>query len=374
MYLRSQERTLIRDEHRYCAHPHMAVLASGTWLLAATCGPRRTVTMHPPQDPEFVNILIRSNDEGRSWSPPCVVPAYGWTGMECAGLTALPDGSVLLNQWRFRWYPYTAPPDPLLEPLSNGPAALLQGLVGSREIEPDGPALASAPETLMPWVRGGGEAVTHRSEDDGRTWRSSAHIGTGAYAGGYGMRGAVVLPDGVILLPLSDAPFYERIFLVRSPDGGRSWGAPQPVAAAAGRTFEEPAPLLLEDGTILVLLRENVSRTLYQIRSEDGGESWSPPAQTGIEAYPAHLLSLPDGRIAAVVGCRRPPYGIAIYVSADQGRSFGLDSPLCVRTGLPSKDLGYPTAALRDDGSLFVAYYYRDAAGVTGVHATIVAI
>ncbi|MBV9222154.1 MAG: exo-alpha-sialidase [Methylobacteriaceae bacterium] len=226
----------------------------------------------------------------------------------------------------------------------------------------------------MPWVRGGGEVLVHRSEDGGRTWTSSAHIESSPYAGGYGMRGAVVLPDGVILLPLSDVPYYERTFAVRLHDGGRSWSAPQPVAAEAGRAFEEPAPLLLGDGTILMLLRENVSRTLYQVRSKDGGKSWSPPVATGIEAYPAHLLGLPDGRVAAVVGCRRPPYGIAIYFSADLGRSFDLDAPLHVRTGLPTKDLGYPTAALRNDGSLFVAYYYRDAAGVTGVHATTVAI
>lgn len=98
--------TIYRDEHRYVAHPHLAVLSLGEWLLVANRAPRRTVTMHPPQDPEFTNILMRSDDEGETWSPPVVAPAFGVTGTECAGLTALPGGPVLLNQWRFRWYSY----------------------------------------------------------------------------------------------------------------------------------------------------------------------------------------------------------------------------------------------------------------------------
>ena len=81
-----------------------------------------------------------------------------------------------------------------------------------------------------------------------------------------------------------------------------------------------------------------------------------------------------DGRIAAVAGRRHPPFGISIFWSRDKGGSWDVDNPISVRSGLPSRDLGYPTAALKTDGSLFVAYYYRDAGGVTGVHATTVAI
>ena len=32
-----------------------------------------------------------------------MAPAYGWSGVECAGLTDLGAGRVLLNQWRFDW-------------------------------------------------------------------------------------------------------------------------------------------------------------------------------------------------------------------------------------------------------------------------------
>jgi len=368
----SDEITLIRDEHAYHAHPHMVALPGGEWLLVANRAPRRRVTMHPPQDPEFINILIRSADEGKSWSAPEVAPGYGWTGVECAGLTALGAAGVMLNQWRFRWYPYSAQPSAGAEPQQVGPGDLKAGLLGSSEI---GDArIAEVPaERLMPWIRGGGATYVHLSVDAGRSWGEAVEIATAPYSGGYGMRGAVAL-DGEILLPLSDIPHYRRIFLVRSRDGGRTWGPPSPVAALDGHEFEEPSTLVLADGSLVMLARENTSRTLFLLRSHDAGRSWSRPEPTGIATYPAHLVALPDGRLAAVTGRRHPPFGIELRLSDRSGADFGRTSPIVVRTGLPNKDLGYPTAAVRSDGALFVAYYYRDTAGVSGIYATTMAV
>ena len=365
----SGEQIILRDEHRYIAHPHMAALASGEWLMVANRGPRRAVAMHPPQDPEYANILLRSSDEGRSWSTPCIVPAYGITGTECAGLTALPDGGVLLNQMRFRWYSATDIPDTDAKPLLATPDDLKRGLIASSELDTAHVASVAA-EELMPWARGGCEASVYRSADGGRSFKQAAKLGTSPYSGGYGMRGAMVLPGGDIVLPLCDAPSYTQVFTLRSTDGGNSWGSAQPVASIPGLMFEEPAPLAFPDGELLMLLRENVSHSLFSVHSGDGGLSWSPPAPTGIAGYPAHIVDLRDGRIAAVAGQRTPPYGILAYVSHDRGRRFDLAAPVFVRTGLPGKDLGYPTAALRSDGSLYVAYYYRDSSGVTGLCAS----
>jgi hypothetical protein len=361
------DQTLLADSRHYVAHPHMAVLPGGEWLLVGNRAPRRAVTLHPPQDPEFCNILLRSSDEGASWSEP--MPASGVTGMECAGLTVLADGAVLLNQWRFRWYPSAALPDAAHEPDLVLPEALRRGLLASTEL--DNAALADEP--VLPWARGGGVATVCRSDDGGRHFGPATTLDVAPYSGGYGMRGGVVLPDGEILLPLSDVPHYARIFLLRSRDGGRTWSAPEPVAAAADCEYEEPAPLLLADGAILMLLRENRSHTLHAVRSADAGHSWAAPEPTGITGYPAHLLRLPDGRLAAVTGRRVPPFGIVVFLSNDGGATWDVDHPITVRE-LPNRDLGYPTAALDTAGELFVAWYHRDAAGVTGLHATRLAL
>lgn len=365
---RRDSRVLHADQHAYCAHPHMAVAPDGTWLAVFNRTVRRDVILHPPQDPLYANLLMISRDQGESWSAPEVVPGYQWSGVECAGLTALRSGRILLNQWRFDWYPLHAAE---ARPDLVRPEKLMGRVAMSHELDQWAPDPARIAE-LFPWARGGGETWVHLSDDGGLTFPRSVRIATGPYSGGYGMRGAVELPDGDVILPLSDIPNYRRIFLVRSRDGGESWSAPVAAADEPGHDFEEPAPLLLPSGRILLLLRDNASRILHAVHSDDGGKSWTRPVETGIPDYPAHLLRLPDGRVAAVAGCRRPPYGVRLYLSENDGRSWDVAHPVSVRADLPNKDLGYPTAALRRDGSIYVIHYGQDHDGITKIHADIV--
>ena len=60
--------------------------AASCWSVC-NWAPRRPFVLHPPEDPLYLNLLLRSADEGRTWSAPVVAPAYGWSGVECAGLT-----------------------------------------------------------------------------------------------------------------------------------------------------------------------------------------------------------------------------------------------------------------------------------------------
>lgn len=354
------ERTILRDEGRYIAHPHMVRLADGVLVLVATSGPRRAVALHPPLDPEFVNLLIRSEDDGETWSRPAAVPAIGLRGMECAGLTPLADGSLLLNQWQFRWYSENDAPPDAVEPFLASARDLQSELDASLELD-------GGPTSSIGWARGGGMVTVSRSADAGRTWASPTVVDVAPYSGGYGMRGGVVLPDGEIILPLSDVPHYARIFLVRSRDGGLSWSAPEPVAAVKGYAFEEPAPYLAEDGAILLVLRENITRQLHSVRSLDGGRSWSAPHPNGLSGFPADLVGLGEGRVAAVTGWRDPPGEIRLHFSLNEGTAW-TQQPVFIAGQLGTRDCGYPTAVALEGGDLLVAYYRRDAHGVTGIY------
>lgn len=358
-----------RDPFAYSAHPHLAVAAPDNWLMVFTQSRRRAGVLHPPQDPLYQNMLVRSDDEGRSWSQPSVVPDFGWQGVECAGLTVLRSGAVLLNQWRFKWHTLAHAEAHLRPDEYKRPEALMGADAMAAELGDWTPDQASIAQRF-PWARAGGETWLHRSIDGGRTFTASTRIDTKPFSGGYGMRGGAEV-DGEIILPLSDVPHYRSVFIVRSRDGGETWSVPSLVAAGKGHEFEEPAPLLLRSGRVVMLLRDNISRILHAVRSDDGGRSWSVPAPTGIADYPADLVELPDGRIACVAGRRRPPFGITLYLSEDGGASWSADRPLFVRSDLPNRDLGYPTMALRTDGSLFVAYYAEDRDGVTGIHASV---
>jgi len=368
---KAEHLVLHRDPFSYSAHPHLIAAAPDNWLLVFTQAPRREgLRIHPPQDPMYRNMLMRSSDEGRSWSTPVPVPGYGWTGLEVAGLTALSDGTILLNQWQFEWHTLAhaergLPPDAYVRP---------ERLLGSEAMAaeladwtPDQSAIARR----FPWARGGGATWVHRSDDGGATFGESMRIDTAPYSGGYGMRGAVAV-DGHIVLPLTDVPNYRALFVVRSADGGRTWSQPIPVAEGAGHEFEEPAPLLLPSGRILMLLRDNGSRILHAVWSDDAGLSWSAPVPTGIADYPADLILLPDGRIGCVTGRRRAPFAITFYLSADGGLNWSHGEPATVRGDLPNADLGYPSVVARRDGNLFVAYYAQDRDGVTGIDATVI--
>jgi hypothetical protein len=360
------EHQLIHSEpFAYCAHPHGVRLASGKILVVFNRAPRRSFILHPPQDPAFENVIVASEDGGETWSAPSVAPDYGWSGVECAGLTALKCGRVLLHQWRFRWHPLglarkrAAEGEALTVPIEWAGA-----LAASAELDSGG-VLAADPERLAPWARGAGGAYVHVSDDAGDTFANTVAIDCASYSGGYGMRGAVELDDGTLVLPLSDVPHYKRVFVVRSGDGGKSWDVPVAAAERDGLQFEEPAPLLLPSRRILLAMRENVGRTLYRVHSDDGGDTWSEPVPMGIDGYPAHLLRLADGRLLCTYGFRKPPFAIRAVLSEDSGATW--NGPIGIREGLPNKDLGYPSTLALSETALLTIYYAQDLAGTTGI-------
>lgn len=365
----SHHTIIYKDPWAYCAHPHIVSLANGEWLLVFNKTVRRPYILHPPEDPRYYNFMMRSTDQGHSWSAPRVVPDYDWYGVECAGLTALSDGTVLLNQWRFRWYPLEMAQKMAAKSDLTFPQGWVDELKESGELE-TGYILPENPAEIAPWARGNGGAYVHRSTDMGRTWEETVEIQTAPYSGGYGMRGAIELPNGDILLPLSDVPHYRTVFVVRSKDGGRSWENPIEAASQPGKYFEEPCALVVDNGDILMLLRENSTHYLYQTISHDGGYTWSEPVATPIWGYPAHLLKLPDSSILCVYGYRKPPYGIRAVVSRDQGESWDVERTWIIRDDLPNADLGYPGSVLTDDGQIFTVYYAQDNDGATCIEAS----
>jgi hypothetical protein len=244
-------------------------------------------------------------------------------------------------------------------------------LARSLDLSPDLPGIGAAtPERLLPWARNGGTAYVHISDDAGHTFPTTIPLDTTPFAGGYNMRGAIVLPDNRLLLPLCDIPAYERVYVMHSSDRGLTWSRPTLVAAEPNRLFEEPCALTLPDGRILMLLRENRSRHLWQVTSSDAGATWSKPVPTPIAGYPAHLLLLPDHRILCTYGHRTPDFSIRAVVASGDGPNWGLEPALVIRGGLPNRDLGYPVTLLHPDRRLTTIYYALDPDGVTCIQAT----
>ena len=331
--------------------------------MAFNRGPRRALILHPPQDPEFVNVVTRSVDEGRTWTVPQVAPNYGFTGTECAGLTELHDGRIMLNQWRGNWLPLAKARGMERQPLMAWPAELL-----SRNllVHATGPISAAEVERLAPWCRNGGTAWVHFSSDGGQSFGDGVEIPTGNYIGGYGYHGGVVTTGDTILLPLTDAYDFRTVFLVTSQDGGQNWSPPVCLASVKGSEFEEPATLVCRSGKVLMILRDNGTRRLHQISSSNGGLTWSIPRRLEIAGFPAHLAQLDDGRILMTYGWRMPAFGIRGRWSEDEGMSWSADE-IVIRKDMPNENLGYPCTLPLTGDTMLTLYYGEVSDGTTAI-------
>ena len=152
-----------------------------------------------------------------------------------------------------------------------------------------------------------------------------------------------------------------EVFLLRSEDDGQSWtcqpmypnGLPDPNLG-----FNETALVETADGTIIAMMRPVPEGFLYQSNSKDGGKTWSPPVNTGIWGYPAHLLALDNNIIVCTYGYRKAPMGIRACISRDGGITWQKDKIIILRDdGCSSSDLGYPQTCHLGGGKLFTIYY-----------------
>jgi hypothetical protein len=354
-----------RARHSYCSHPCVVRLADSEWLVAFSESTQREPFLHPPNDPRYVNLLLRSHDRGESWEQPRVVPNYDWYGVETPGIAQLSNGDLLLNQWRFRWYPVE-----LGRRLWRAGEAEVFVCRGERFTWRAAQSEADWEGLLYPWVRADDAAYVHISTNAGRTWELTTAVDIAPYRGAFSPKGAIELPDGDVLLALGsqDHDPLAASFVVRSGDRGRSWQAPVEVARAPGLVFSEPAAVATSAGTVLVFSREETGGFLYQSESTDGGRTWGEPLRLPLWGYPAHCIELADGRLVLVYGRRKPPFGIRASVSEDVGRTWGPE--LVLRDDLPNDNLGYPSVIEYELGKLFTVYYGEDAEGVTCIQGT----
>ena len=354
-----------KDELAYISHPSIAILSGGGWIAAFTHSLRRNPITHPPGDPLFRNLLSRTTDQGETWEAPYFAPDFDWSGVETPGISRLSDGTVVLTQFRFGWYPLGLARE---RRAAGEPVAIsLPGRGWTEEF-----ADAEWGDAQYPWARGYHGLYAHVSADDGDTFETG-RIGTGPYRDGFTRTGVVELSDGRVAYPVTEhhPPTSIHTYLLTSPDNARSWDAPVLIVESPELSYGEPHLAEVGDGELYCVLRTaNLGGYLYSCRSLDGGQSWSAPEPTPIYGYPGHLLVLNDGRLLCTYGRREAPFGIRACLSEDGGRTWLIDEEIIVRDNLPNGDLGYPTTIEYEPGQLFVCYYGQHPDGVTCVQGT----
>ena len=238
-------------------------------------------------------------------------------------------------------------------------------------------------------VSGGNGLFFQRSQDCGKTWDRYDYLVPG-------VRHIMAFPrsikllNGTILIPVgSNTEDHDtQAFVWRSGDHGQTF---QLLPMGPNPCTQETAFLEYSPGHILALTRaEPAPGYLLEMRSDDGGRSWSWPMETEIWAphSPPHLLKLRDGRILCSYGYRENPMGIRAVISHDNGSSWAIDDTYVLREdggypaetgmgrdavdrgGRPMSDVGYPQSVQLLDDSILTAYYITLEDGVSHAACT----
>ena len=228
----------------------------------------------------------------------------------------------------------------------------------------------------------GAAGTIYRSSDEGHTWQERRIDRSVTVAGttceiGWGENSAPhQLSDGTVICSgyISFEPGHTQAYLLRSTDGGQTWGDPSCIAAASEVNLE-----VLPSGKLFACLRVATDgpgeggAVVAVSGSDDDGRTWSRPNRIdglGQAQIPGFPLYLEDGRLLIVYGNRQFPFGAQAIVSKDGGETWDTEHPIILAWFSWDNYCGHPRSVLLPDGSVVTGYYARVFTGAHGIAFT----
>ena len=308
------------------------------------------------------SCFIKSKDGGKTWDLTTKKVIWNYTDFignwDCA-FAQTADGTILMHT---RVCSFIAP----------------QGIKSEGEQSLGGPP-PGRPERLK---RQTGYAIL-KSKDNGDTWTDPVPVNTspvsesglGRYSvGGSGAGHIIELPDGGLIFALHGPLGSGGVasFLMKSDDGGDNWEYFSTMAydpaGIIGRV--EPGMTRLKNGKLVCLYRTSHKPgrqdNMWANYSDNDGITWSAPERTELWGFPADILQLQDGRVLAVYGFRKVPWGVRGCISED-GLTWESKNEFVIREGGIAADrtmtggwyahIGYPTVTQLKDGTIVTAFH-----------------
>ena len=207
-----------------------------------------------------------------------------------------------------------------------------------------------------------------RSGDGGRTWGEDELLNYTPINGASPF-GKIREVDGALHMPIygggkivGDSDRAARVgpatcptYLLRSSDGGRTWG--DPILVALG--LNEADFLTLPDGTWLFAARgeQRDDQSVHTCRSTDGGHTWTYETRVTVNGeHPPDLTLLSNGWVLLTFGHRLVPFGVQGLISRDGGRTWD-ERRLLFEDGCCGTDSGYPSTVRLSRGRLVTVFY-----------------
>ena len=187
----------------------------------------------------------------------------------------------------------------------------------------------------------------------------------------------IQLKSGRLVIPVSQKPIdtslekymegnlcLARSFL--SNDEGKTWRLSKPGMLNDDRGMQEPTVAELTGGSLLMLARTG-SGSHHASVSHDGGETWSEPIPTGLQAAcsPLTLKRMPNGYLFLAYNPAKPLFQgsfsprrpLAYSISRDDGKSWNLPVVIDDTAG---QQLIYPSVTFLKEGILLVYSAHYD--------------
>ncbi len=344
---------IYKDDKFFSSFPSIVRRPSGELLVAFRRAPNRVPmggkTGHT--DPNSHLVLVRSKDDGATWSDPELIYADPYGGSQDPCMIQLRDGTLLCTT-----YGWCLMPDPAKGPkmFSVGNFKFLGGTV-------------------------------LRSTDGGHTWEKpiyppptpgEKHVGlwgqpVPAYNRGAMCEGADGRLFWVVACQRTNDGEQTSTHLMISSDKGKTWNYSCPVSADAKISFNETSIYETPKGDLVAFLRsENFNDHTVVARSTDHGKSFQPWVDSGFMGHPHYALRLPDKRVLLVYGYRHQPLGVRARVLNAECTDFATAPEMVLRDDGVTGDLGYPWATMISKHRALVVYYFHGADGIRHICGT----
>jgi hypothetical protein len=258
-----------------------------------------------------VAMIMRSTDEGQTWSRPAVMldtpdddrhPAF----VEPHG----PDGTLICSLFT---YPGADPGDYVKDPRLAHQTAII------------------------------------RSFDYGQTWDQNLIRLPSPFLSDETNGPIVLLQDGSILLTISGTPQAggpAQAAVFSSQDRGATWTLLSTITA--DHNLDEANATQLPDGRLVMLARPEGDISW----SSDAGQTWTPPVTLWLRLYAPSLYTLRDGTLVCLHGSYARG-GLRLIFSSDGGQTW--IAPAADHGFLVDDCYGYGKATELPDGTLLVA-------------------